>query len=65
MKHMNRLTSAFRHRDNNAWGIKEKSGGSPPKIQQTTEDRSGVWSDASKGKQINNHAAVGRLSDTT
>ena len=29
------------------------------------KSRSGVWSDASKGEQINNHAAVGRLSDTT
>ena len=29
------------------------------------KSRSGVWSDASKGEKINNHAAVGRLSDTT
>ena len=29
------------------------------------KSRSGVWSDASKGEQINNHATVRRLSDTT
>ena len=66
MKHMNRLTSAFRHRDNNAWEINREAGrwsSRNPKIKYWVPNEG--LNDSSRGKCKNNNAAVRCQGDTT
>ena len=64
--HENRLTSAIRHKDNDAWETKRSRAVVLPKSQNKHWVPNEGLNDSSRGKcrQINN-ATVGRLSDTT
>ena len=66
MKHMNNLSSAFRHRDSKYWvpseGLNDASSGNCRIVILVPNE---CLKDSSSGKCRNNNAAVGRLSDTT
>ena len=67
MKHMNKLTSAIRHRDNKYWvpseGLNDASSGNCRIVILVPNE---CLKDSSRGKcKNNNNATVGRLSDIT
>ena len=66
MKRMNKLTHAFRHRDNKYWvpneGLNDSSRGNCRIVVLVPNEG---LNDSSRGNCKNNNAAVGRQGDTT
>ena len=64
MKHMNKLTSAIRHRDNKYWvpseGLNDASSGKCGIIIQVPNE---CLKDSSRGKMQNNNAGAKRVSE--